>query len=253
VPRMARTLAPGAPQTKRPPRDARDAARPARDDARDPRDAARPTRDDVRDPRDAARPTHDGARDPRDLARPARDPRDAGRPTRDPRDRAAVRAEIAALERELAALPLLELPAPRMGTARLLTMAELEAERARLEQRLTRARGAAAAQGAAQERARVQLERMLLAPGRHRFERIYLSDLGEDGCGAYSVRPRLGLIGMLMGWWHVKLSSGCPLPGPVARPSTLEIPGGSPRVCAPGSRGRRAPASVERHENDHQP
>jgi hypothetical protein len=27
------------------------------------------------------------------------------------------------------------------------------------------------------------------------------------------VRPRLGLIGMLMGWWQVKLSSGCPLPG----------------------------------------
>jgi hypothetical protein len=25
------------------------------------------------------------------------------------------------------------------------------------------------------------------------------------------VRPRLGLIGMLAGWWHVKLSSGCPL------------------------------------------
>ena len=25
------------------------------------------------------------------------------------------------------------------------------------------------------------------------------------------VKPRLGLIGMLMGWWEVKLSSGCPL------------------------------------------
>jgi hypothetical protein len=25
------------------------------------------------------------------------------------------------------------------------------------------------------------------------------------------VRPRLGLIGMLCGWWQVKLSSGCPL------------------------------------------
>ncbi len=31
------------------------------------------------------------------------------------------------------------------------------------------------------------------------------------GCGAYQVRPRLGIIGMCMGWWHVKLSSGCPL------------------------------------------
>jgi hypothetical protein len=31
------------------------------------------------------------------------------------------------------------------------------------------------------------------------------------GCGVWQVRPRLGLIGMLMGWWQVKLSSGCPL------------------------------------------
>jgi len=36
-------------------------------------------------------------------------------------------------------------------------------------------------------------------------------ELGEGGCGVYQVRPRLGLIGMLAGWWHVKLSSGCPL------------------------------------------
>ena len=40
-----------------------------------------------------------------------------------------------------------------------------------------------------------------------------LLDLGEPGCGAWEVRPRLGLIGMLMGWWQVKLSSGCPLAG----------------------------------------
>jgi len=25
------------------------------------------------------------------------------------------------------------------------------------------------------------------------------------------VRPRVGLVGMFMGWWQVKLSSGCPL------------------------------------------
>ena len=33
----------------------------------------------------------------------------------------------------------------------------------------------------------------------------------QPGCGAYVVRPRLGLLGMLAGWWEVKLSSGCPL------------------------------------------
>ena len=58
---------------------------------------------------------------------------------------------------------------------------------------------------------RVRLERMLLEPGRYRYVRIANRDLGEPGCGVWQVRPRLGLIGMLMGWWQVKLSSGCPL------------------------------------------
>ena len=33
---------------------------------------------------------------------------------------------------------------------------------------------------------------------------------GRPGCGAYHVRPRAGIVGMLMGWWQVKISSGCP-------------------------------------------
>ena len=41
-------------------------------------------------------------------------------------------------------------------------------------------------------------------------ERISLRELGRPGCGSYYVGPRLGLIGMLAGWWEVKLSSGCP-------------------------------------------
>ena len=52
---------------------------------------------------------------------------------------------------------------------------------------------------------------MLLDPAKHRFARVSCRDLGEPGCGVYMVRPRLGLIGMLAGWWQVKLSSGCPL------------------------------------------
>jgi hypothetical protein len=55
------------------------------------------------------------------------------------------------------------------------------------------------------------LERILLDPAAHRFARVSCRDLGEPGCGVWQVRPRLGLIGMLMGWWQVKLSSGCPL------------------------------------------
>ena len=55
------------------------------------------------------------------------------------------------------------------------------------------------------------LELMRLDPGAYRFTRISRQELGEPGCGVWQVRPRLGLIGMLMGWWQVKLSSGCPL------------------------------------------
>ncbi len=94
---------------------------------------------------------------------------------------------------------------------RVLGMAELERVRDDLAGRLADARRALTARGLEQERARVRLERMLLAPGRHKFERVAMAELGEGGCGVYHVRPRLGLIGMLAGWWHVKLSSGCPL------------------------------------------
>ena len=64
-----------------------------------------------------------------------------------------------------------------------------------------------------QEANRLYLERILLDPAKHRFARVSCRDLGEPGCGVWQVRPRLGLIGMLMGWWQVKLSSGCPLAG----------------------------------------
>ena len=37
--------------------------------------------------------------------------------------------------------------------------------------------------------------------------------LGQPGCTTYEVRPQLGVLGMVLGWWRVKISSGCPLPG----------------------------------------
>jgi hypothetical protein len=127
-----------------------------------------------------------------------------------------LREQISRLERELSALerpPGAAQATARPGRARLLSVGELERARDALTARLAHARALQAQRGATQEAARVRLERMLLEPGRHRFEQVPASALGEGGCGVYAVRPRLGLIGMLMGWWQVKLSSGCPLPG----------------------------------------
>jgi hypothetical protein len=144
------------------------------------------------------------------------------------RQRAArrqLRRQIALLEGQLsdvlvALFPHGGIDAPEAGSIagqarpagpRVLSLGELERVRDRLAGRVAEARAELTALGERQARARVQLERMLLAPGEHRFARIANADLGEGGCGVWQVRPRLGLIGMLAGWWHVKLSSGCPL------------------------------------------
>jgi hypothetical protein len=133
--------------------------------------------------------------------------------------RRTLRAQIAKLERELAeafvtAYPmggLDEEPGRSCAAPRLLDLGELERVRDDLAARLRAARTVITALADRQEANRVQLERMLLEPGRHRFVRVSNRDIGEPGCGVWQVRPRLGLIGMLMGWWQVKLSSGCPL------------------------------------------
>ena len=140
-----------------------------------------------------------------------------------PDERAArrtLREQIARLERELAeafvtAFPMggLPLPASAGGHPRLLDLGELEAVRDELAERLREARLKIAERADEQAEKRLILERMLLRPGDHKFVRISCRELGEPGCGVWQVRPRMGLIGMLMGWWQVKLSSGCPLAG----------------------------------------
>jgi hypothetical protein len=132
--------------------------------------------------------------------------------------RRSLRSQIARLEGELAEA---FVTAYRMGgldrgpevsgAPRLLDLGDLERVRDDLAERLRAARVTIAERAELQAAYRVRLERMLLDPGHHRFERIALADLGEPGCGVWQVRPRMGLIGMLMGWWQVKLSSGCPL------------------------------------------
>lgn len=135
--------------------------------------------------------------------------------------RRSLRGQIAKLERELAdafvtAYPMGGLdrhPVDSHRDPRLLGLGELEQVRDQLAERLQEARTSITKRADMQAQSRLLLERMLLEPGKHRFVRIACRDLGEPGCGVWHVRPRLGLIGMLMGWWQVKLSSGCPLPG----------------------------------------
>ena len=134
--------------------------------------------------------------------------------------RRTLRQQIARLERELAdafvtAWPMggLAHPETRSAEPRLLGLGELERVRDELTERLRGARATITACAERQEENRLHLERMLLEPGRYRFHRVARADVGESGCGVYQVRPRLGLVGMLMGWWEVKLSSGCPLAG----------------------------------------
>ncbi|HEY3726538.1 MAG TPA: hypothetical protein VGL51_05160 [Solirubrobacteraceae bacterium] len=152
----------------------------------------------------------------------------------EPGERAArrtLRSQIARLERELAnafvtAYPMggLEQPAAAFAEPRMLDLGELELVRDELAERLHCARVTIAERADEQAEKRLALERMLLDPGSHRYARISCRELGDPGCGVWQVRPRMGLIGMLMGWWQVKLSSGCPLPGgrgpaPATRPA----------------------------------
>jgi hypothetical protein len=133
--------------------------------------------------------------------------------------RQALKAQIARLEHELSSIVadrFPHLPPPALARTsshgpRLLDLAELERTRDRLAGELQELHALAAARTAHEQAAREQLERMKLEPGRYKFTRLPVKDLGQGGCGVWEVRPRLGLVGMLAGWWQVKLSSGCPL------------------------------------------
>ena len=134
--------------------------------------------------------------------------------------RATLKIQIARLERELSQIVAERfpfVPAPRgaqqpdgRGGPRLCGLGELEFERDRLAGRLQELRRAAERRSDHEARAREKLERMRLEPGRYKFARLPVRDLGQGVCGVWQVRPRLGLIGMLAGWWQLKLSSGCP-------------------------------------------
>jgi hypothetical protein len=153
--------------------------------------------------------------------------RDTGRAVEDGRAqegeraaRSSLRDQVARLERELSAIvadgfPYIPAPGPMAEAVvgpRLLSLGELERSRDRLAARVQEFRRLADRRVEHERRAHVLLERMKLEPARYQYVRLPVNDLGQGGCGVWEVRPRLGLIGMLAGWWQVKLSSGCPLP-----------------------------------------
>ncbi|MFN8161623.1 MAG: hypothetical protein U0R52_11345 [Solirubrobacterales bacterium] len=166
----------------------------------------------------------------RAKAAPAAPERDATRPWQGElesalgADTAAARAElrrqIARLEACLAAtfgeaFPRrgLDWSVPAPGGPRLLGIGELEEVRDGLAARVAEAGRALVERTEAERANRDLLERMIAHPERHRWLRISRSDIGEPGCGHWHSRPRFGLLGMLLGWWRVRVSSGCPLAG----------------------------------------
>jgi hypothetical protein len=139
-----------------------------------------------------------------------------------PDERSARRSlldQIARLESELAGLFTSAWPRQGLdfgvpsggGGPRLLTLGELEETRDRLAARLHDARRALSERTYAEEQSRRLIEEMLLEPEKHKWVRVTHEDIGEPGCKSWHVRPRFGLLGMLMNWWRVRISSGCPL------------------------------------------
>ena len=142
-------------------------------------------------------------------------------PATTPADRPARRAlldQIARLEGELCSLFVSTWPRKGLGFSvaghggpRLLSLDELEELRDDLAQRAHDARRSLADRTYVEQQHRRRIEEMLLEPHKHKWVRIGNEDIGEPGCKHWHVRPRWGLLGMLMNWWRVRISSGCPL------------------------------------------
>jgi hypothetical protein len=131
--------------------------------------------------------------------------------------RRTLRAQIARLEREISAVVIASYPRidpgppiPSFAGPRMLSLGDLERVRDALAGRLASLRSVADDLAVRQAVAHDELEQMLADPPAHKWERIRNADLGRPGCTTYHVRPKLGLIGMLAGWWQVVVSGGCP-------------------------------------------
>jgi hypothetical protein len=137
----------------------------------------------------------------------------------DERDaRADLRHQIAVMELALArlfgsAFPRqgIDFSVPGMGGPRLLSVDELEKVRDGLAARIQEVRADLHDYAVVEESNRELIEEMLADPASHKWERVYNEDIGEPGCKHWHAKPKWGVLGMLLGWWRVKISSGCPL------------------------------------------
>jgi hypothetical protein len=133
--------------------------------------------------------------------------------------RVELRRQIGRLEGELARLFADGFPRLSIDTGvaaqsvgpRTIGLGGLEQVRDELADRVAEARAALAERAVQDVRNRELLEEMLARPEDFKWLRISRAELGLPGCGHWHSRPRYGLLGMLMGWWRVKISSGCPL------------------------------------------
>jgi len=131
--------------------------------------------------------------------------------------RGELRSQIARLEAEYAAANArLNRPADTTtpsSAPRLLTASELESVRDQLVSRFLDVQGELRELEIEKMRHGEQrdlLRRMHDEPARHRWTTITTRDIGEPGCRRWEARPILGVIGLLSGWWRVRVSSGCP-------------------------------------------
>ena len=144
-------------------------------------------------------------------------------------ERAARRSlleQVARLESELASLFCSTYPRTgfdwrvrSQGGPRILSLQELEQVRDDLAERLSDNRRALSDRTYVEDRNRARIEAMMLAPEQHKWVRVQNEDIGERGCKHWHVRPRFGILGMLLNWWRVRISSGCPLA--TSQPSLL--------------------------------
>jgi hypothetical protein len=145
--------------------------------------------------------------------------------------RADLRRQIAAMELALArlfgsAFPRqgIEFGVAGLGGPRLLSVDELERVRDDLAARVQDVSRRLHDATYAEEKNRELIEEMTADPTSYKWVRVNNADIGEPGCKHWHSTPRWGPLGMLLGWWRVKISSGCPLAKGLRPPDADQTP-----------------------------